>query len=51
MVNTTDIELKVPDTNELKDVKWYTAKEALEILGYDNAKDIFNTGLEKLGLK
>ena len=51
LVATTDAELKVPDTKELKDVKWYTAQEALEVLGYENAKDIFNTGLEKLGLK
>lgn len=51
LVSTTDTELKIPDTNELKDVKWYTAKEALDILGYDNAKDIFTTGLKKLGLK
>jgi transcription antitermination protein NusB len=50
LVATTDLKLIVPNTTELKDVKWYTAKEALDILGYDNAKDIFNTGLEKLGL-
>lgn len=50
LVATSDVEIKVPDTSELQDAKWYTAKEALDILGYDNAKDIFNKGLEKLGL-
>lgn len=51
LVSTGDKNLQVPDTSELKDVKWYTAKEALDILGYENAKDIFVQGLEKLGLK
>jgi len=51
LVATTDKELKVPDTNELRDVKWYTAEEALSILGYENAKDIFKEGLAKLGVK
>ena len=50
LVETSDTEIKIPDTNELQDVKWYTAKEALDILGYDNAKDIFRAGLDKLGL-
>jgi len=51
LVATTNVAIKIPDTNELQDVKWYTAKETLAVLGYDNAKDIFNKGLEKLGLK
>lgn len=51
LVSTTDTELKIPNTKELQDVKWYTSKEALEILGYENAKDIFNKGLEQLELK
>lgn len=51
LVETHSIKLTVPDTDELKDVKWYAQNEALEILGYTNAKDIFHTGLKKLGLE
>lgn len=50
LVESQDEALMVPDTSELKDVKWYTAKQALDILGYENAKDIFKKGLEELGL-
>lgn len=51
LVSTQEKDLQVPDTSELKDVRWYTAQEALNILGYENAKDIFVKGLEQLGLK
>ena len=51
LVETKDVELKVPDVKELKDVKWYPQQQALETLGYDNAKEIFHNGLKRLGLE
>ncbi|MCD4761133.1 transcription antitermination factor NusB [bacterium] len=48
LVETSDTKLVVPNVSELKDVKWFSKAEALESLGYQNAKDIFNKGLEKL---
>lgn len=50
LVKTEDGQLRVPETTELKDVRWFNQAEIGEKLGYDNAKDIFNKGLEKLGL-
>lgn len=51
LVETAETEIKIPDTKELQDIKWYTQTEALQTLGYDNAKDIFHKGLVKLGLE
>lgn len=51
LIEAKDKELIVPQVKELKDVKWYPQQEALDILGYANAKDIFHTGLKKLGLE
>ena len=51
LVETKDTELVVPDTTELQDVKWYPAQEALDRIDYANAKDIFKTGLDKIGIK
>lgn len=51
LVETTSVELKVPDVKELQDVKWYPMREAYDRIDYSNAKDIFNKGLEKIGLK
>ncbi|MFA5127099.1 MAG: transcription antitermination factor NusB [Patescibacteria group bacterium] len=51
LVETVDLEIKIPDTKELQDIRWYTKDQALHILGYDNAKDIFHKGLSKLGLE
>ena len=50
LIEAKDKNIIVPDVSELKDVKWFSLQEALATLGYDNAKDIFRTGLEKLGL-
>ena len=50
LIEAKDKNIIVPDVSELKDVKWFSLQEALATLGYDNAKDIFKTGLEKLGL-
>ncbi len=51
LVITTDTDIKIPKTDELKDVQWYSKEEALEKIGYKNARDIFELGLEKLGIK
>ncbi|MBT4516436.1 MAG: transcription antitermination factor NusB [Candidatus Komeilibacteria bacterium] len=51
LVEAKDKKLIVPNVTELKDVKWFPLKDAFDRLDYDNAKDIFNIGLEKLGLK
>ncbi|MBT4850213.1 transcription antitermination factor NusB [Candidatus Parcubacteria bacterium] len=51
LIETEDTKIIVPKVKELKDVKWFTKQEALDILGYENAKEIFNTGLDKLGIK
>ena len=39
-----------PNTKEIKDVRWFSKKEALDTIGYNNAKEIFNKGLEKLNI-
>jgi len=53
LVEAQDTDLLQPsqEVTEIKEVKWFSKDEALEILGYDNAKDIFHQGLAKLGLK
>src|SRR3989339_1303865 len=51
LIATTDTEIIVPKVSELKDVKWFALKEARDILGYENAKEIFDNGIEKLGIK
>lgn len=44
------IELK-PEITEVKEVRWYSQAEILDLLGYENAKEIFHKGLAKLGLE
>ncbi len=51
LVETKSKDIKIPDTKELKDVKWYTKKDVLKTLGYKNAEEIFSNGLEKLGIE
>jgi len=41
----------IPESKEIKDVRWFSKKEALDTIGYNNAKKIFNRGLEKLGIE
>lgn len=50
LIFTNQTELTVPQVSELKDVKWFSKEEARNILGYENAQDIFNEGLRKLKL-
>ncbi|MBT7553327.1 transcription antitermination factor NusB [bacterium] len=50
LIETADTELIVPQTKELQDVKWFTQTEVYNTLGYENAKEIFENGLKKLGL-
>lgn len=51
LVETSDTKLVVPDVSELQDVKWFAKQEAIDAIDYENAKDIFNKGLEKIGIK
>lgn len=51
LVETKEKEIIVPKVSELLDVKWYAKHEVLDVLGYDNAKDIFNMALQKLNLE
>ena len=40
----------IPNTKEVKDVRWFSKKEALDTIGYSNAKKIFKKGLDKLNI-
>ncbi|PIR06558.1 MAG: transcription antitermination factor NusB [Candidatus Komeilibacteria bacterium CG11_big_fil_rev_8_21_14_0_20_36_20] len=51
LIKTTNTEIQKPITEEVKDVKWFSKKEALEALGYENAKDIFKEALKKLEIE
>ncbi len=48
LFETTDIDLTIPDVPELKDGKWYSADEALDIIGYEETKEIFKKVLTDL---
>ncbi len=50
LVEAKDEKIIVPDVSELKDVKWFSLHEAIDRLDYNNAKDIFKKGLEKLAV-
>lgn len=51
LITTKDTKLTIPNTAELQDVRWYGQNEARQALGYENAKEIFDKGIEKLNLK
>ncbi len=51
LVETKNTEIKIPDTKELKDVKWFTKNDVLKTLGYKNAEEIFKNGLKELGIE
>ena len=51
LVEAKDEKLTIPKVTELKDVKWYPLNEAFDRLDYENAKEIFNNGLKKMGAK
>jgi N utilization substance protein B len=51
LVETKDKDIIVPKVSELLDVKWYARHEILDVLGYDNAKDIFKMALQKLNIE
>ena len=49
LIETTEKDLAVTEP-EIKEAKWVTDEEALKIIGYENAKEIFNAALKKLGI-
>lgn len=51
LIEAKDEKITVPDVSELQDVKWFSLAEAIDTLDYENAKDIFQEGLQKLGIK
>jgi len=48
LIETNDSELKITSEPEIKDARWVTADEALTLISYENAKEIFLKALEKL---
>lgn len=49
LLEALDSELSIiEEQTEMKDAKWVSAKEALEGIGYENAKEIFQVALNKL---
>ena len=50
LIETTDENLKVTAEPEVKDVKWVTKAEALKLISYENAKEIFNEAIKKLNI-
>lgn len=50
LVEAEDNKIKVPDVKELQDVQWFTKDEALDTIGYPNAKDVFSQALRNLKL-
>lgn len=50
LMETIDIDLKVTNEPEVKEVKWFTKDEALAQISYENAKEIFLAGLKKIGI-
>jgi N utilization substance protein B len=50
LLETADTKLKVTTAPEVKDAKWVSQQEALEIISYENAKEIFQNALKKLNI-
>ena len=48
LIETKVSKIIIPNTKEIKDVRWFSKKEALDTLGYNNAKEIFNKGLKEI---
>ncbi len=50
LVEAKDKDIVIPEVSELSDVKWFALQEAMEAIDYENARDIFKSGLKKLNL-
>ncbi|HLD27587.1 MAG TPA: transcription antitermination factor NusB [Patescibacteria group bacterium] len=48
LMETADQELKITKEPEVKDAKWADKEEALKIISYENALEIFKAALKKL---
>lgn len=51
LIETKEEKLIIPGTKELQDVRWFSKSEALDTIGYSNAKIIFDKGLKELDLE
>ena len=49
LFETTDTDLK-PQMSEVKDARWYDPQEALDIIGYEETKNIFRQVLAQLNI-
>ncbi|MBU1131042.1 transcription antitermination factor NusB [Patescibacteria group bacterium] len=50
LIETTDADLTITDEPEIKDAQWVTKDRALEMIDYENAKEIFQAALKKLNI-
>ena len=48
LIETTDEKLTVTAEPEVKDAKWVTKDEAIKLISYENAQEIFSEALKKL---
>jgi 8-oxo-dGTP pyrophosphatase MutT (NUDIX family) len=48
LFETTDTELHIPQVAELKDGKWFSADEAIEAIGYEETRAIFQQVVQRL---
>ncbi len=48
LFETTDTELHIPQVAELKDGKWFSAEEAVEAIGYEETRAIFQQVVQRL---
>ena len=51
LIEAQENKIIIPNTKEIKDVRWFSKKESLDTLGYNNAKEIFNKGLKEMAQK
>ena len=51
LIEAQENKIIIPHTKEIKDVRWFSKKESLDTLGYNNAKEIFNKGLKEMAQK
>jgi len=50
LIKAEDRELNITKEPEVKEAKWLNQEEALKIIGYENAKNIFKAALKKLNI-
>ncbi|MFA6304562.1 MAG: transcription antitermination factor NusB [Patescibacteria group bacterium] len=51
LIETTDQDFTITSEPEVKDAKWVSQQEALNLISYENAREIFKAALNKLGIE